>query len=101
MTNQIDDDDDGDDDDFYDMLGEDQWEDNQEFIKLREVMPHGWVMVKVINFTFRSVKEMETWLKTECRSKYEKVGFRSHCAYNVAVQFEDVVDATMFKLRWR
>lgn len=99
MTNQTDYDDD---DEYpYDMLGEDQWEDNQDFIKLRDAMPNDWVMVKVINFTFRSMKEMENWLKAECRSKYSTVGFRSHCAYNVAVQFEDTVDATMFKLRWR
>ena len=105
MTHQInpsvDDDEDDDHEEFHEMLGEEAWEDNPAAQKLYEAMPKGWIMVKVVNFTFRTMSEMETWLKDNCRAKYEKVGFRSYCAYNVAVQFEDLVDATMFKLRWR
>lgn len=107
VSNQItlvEDEDDEDDDyagDDYDLLGEDEWEDNPAAQKLYAEMPKGWVMVKCVNFTFRSMKEMETWLKAECRARFKQVGFRSGCSYNVAVQFEDIVDATMFKLRWR
>jgi len=106
MTNLIDDDDldDEDEEEFNDggdLLGEEEWEDNPAAQKLYAAMPKGWVMVKCVNFSFRSMSEMESWLKAECRAKYEKVGFRSGCSYNVAVQFEDIVDATMFKLRWR
>jgi hypothetical protein len=102
-ADDLEDEDDEDDfaDDYGDLLGEDEWEDNPAAAKLYGAMPKGWVMVKVVNFTFRSMSEMESWLKKECRAKYEKVGFRSGCSYNVAVQFEDIVDATMFKLRWR
>jgi hypothetical protein len=109
MTNQTDDLDDEDEDDDYDdfadiygeLLGEEQWEDFPAAKKLYDAMPKGWTMVKVINFTFRTTSEMETWLKDNCRAQFEKVGFRSGCSYNVAVQFEDPVDAIMFKLRWR
>jgi len=108
MTNQIDDDlddEDEDEDEFYDdygdLLGEDEWEDNPAAKKLYAEMPKGWTMVKVVNFTFRTTNQMEDWLKAECRAQFKKVGFRSCCSYNVAVQFEDPVDAVMFKLRWR
>ncbi len=105
MTNQTDDDLDDEDDDYWDndegdLLGIDEWEDNPAAQKLYREMPKGWHMVKVVNFTFRSMKEMEDWLKQECTAKYKQVGFRSGCSYNVAVQFQSVVDATMFKLRW-
>jgi hypothetical protein len=105
LTTQVDLDDEDDDDDFEDaygdMLGEEQWEDNPAAQKLYAAMPKGWVMVKCVNFTFRSMGEMERWLKAECRSDYKQVGFKTGCSYNVAVQFKDIVDATMFKLRWR
>ena len=104
MNTQPEIDDDEDEDEEYfdpDMLGEDEWEDHPGAQALYRSMPKGWVMVKVVNFSFRSLNEMDGWLKAECRAKYKRVGFPSHCAYNVAVQFEDIVDATMFKLRWR
>lgn len=104
MTHDIDVEDDDDDDDYFDdgdLLGEDQWEDNPGYLALKAAMPTGWSMVKVVNFTHRSMKEIEEWLIKECRASYEKVGFRSSCSYNVAVQFEDSVDAMMFKMRWR
>lgn len=109
MTSQTDDldldDEDEDDDDYYDdygdLLGEEQWEDHPAAMKLYAEMPKGWLMVKVVNFTHTSMKEIDTWLKDECRATFKKVGFYSGCSYNVAVQFEDAVDATMFKLRWR
>lgn len=104
MTNQIDDEDDFDDDDnldYYDMLGEDDWEDKPGYIALKDAMPSGWTMVKVVNFTTNKLSDIEAWLVKECRGAYERVGFRSHCSYNVAVQFEDGVDAVMFKMRWR
>jgi hypothetical protein len=100
-------DEDDDDDDYEDysdngeFLSEDEWEDNPHARKLYDAMPKGWAMVKVVNFTHRTTSEMEEWLKTNCRADYERVGFRSGCSYNVAVQFEDTVDAIMFKLRWR
>jgi hypothetical protein len=88
-------------DTYGDLLGEDEWEDNPAAKKLYDAMPKGWTMVKVVNFTFRTTSQMEAWLTQNCRAKYERVGFRSGCSYNVAVQFEDAVDAIMFKLRWR
>jgi hypothetical protein len=87
--------------DDVDILGEDEWEDHPEAKKLYKAMPKGWIMVKVVNWNIRSMAEMEKWLVDNCRDKFKKVGFSSGCAYNVAVQFADVVDATMFKLRWR
>lgn len=108
MTDPIDLDDEDDEDDYIEddldylqMLGDEEWEDRPGYIALKEAMPSGWTMVKVINFTTRSLSEIEGWLAKECRGAYERVGFRSHCAYNVAVQFEDGVDAVMFKMRWR
>lgn len=105
MNNQIDDLDDEDEDEDYfddggDLLGIDEWEDNPAAQKLYREMPKGWHMVKVVNFGFRTISEMENWLKAECTAPYKQVGFRSGCSYNVAVQFESIVDATMFKLRW-
>lgn len=87
--------------DYGDLLGEEQWEDHPAARKLYDAMPKGWLMVKVVDWNIRSMSEMEQWLKDNCRANFSKVGFRSGCSYNVAVQFEDVVDATMFKLRWR
>lgn len=107
MTTPIDLDDEDDEDlydddlDYLEMIGEEEWEDRPAYIALKEAMPKGWTMVKVINFTTRSLTEIEAWLAKECRGAYERVGFRSGCAYNVAVQFEDGVDAVMFKMRWR
>ncbi len=97
-----DEDEDGDLVDYYgDLLSADQWEDHPAAKKLYDEMPKGWLMVKVIDFTARSFSEIETWLKENCRAQFKKVGFKSGCSYNVAVQFEDTVDAIMFKLRWR
>lgn len=103
MTNQIDDDDDDYDydDDYGDLLSEDEWDNSPAAQKIIAAMPKGWVMVKAVNFTNRSLQGMDDWLKANCRGQYEKVGFVSGCSTNVAVQFEDYVDATMFKLRWR
>lgn len=108
MTNQteIEDDEDDFDDyddnlDYYDMLGEDDWEDKPGYQALKAAMPKGWSMVKVVNFTTNKLSEIEAWLAQECRAAYKRVGFRSGCSYNVAVQFEDGVDAIMFKMRWR
>jgi hypothetical protein len=109
MTNQADDLDDEEEEydepfgenDYGDLIGEDEWEDSAGAKKLKAALPKGWTLVKCVNFTFRTMGEMETWLKDNCRAKYERVGFRSGCSYNVAVQFEDYVDAVMFKLRWR
>lgn len=106
MTDQTDDDDleDEDEDDDYDygdLLGEDEWEDHPAAKKLYADMPKGWVMVKVVDWNIHRMSSVENWLKDNCRAQFAKVGFRSGCSYNVAVQFEDVVDATMFKLRWR
>ena len=102
--NQIEEDEDDidDDDDYidYDMLTTDQWEDQPAYQKIKKEMPKGWVIVKVVNFGFRSLDQMKTWLKDNCKSKYKQVGFHSGCSYNVGVQFEDSVDAIMFKLRW-
>lgn len=95
--------DDYDDEDLLDwdyLLTSDQWEDNAEYIKIKNEMPTGWHVVKVINFTARSIQQIEDWLNDNCTKKYKRVGFRSYCAYNVAVQFESAVDAIMFKMRW-
>lgn len=101
QTDDLEDDDDDLYDDYGDLLGEEQWEDHPEAKKLYKAMPKGWTMVKVVDFTFRTTSEMETWMKDNCRAEYKRVGFRSGCSYNVAVQFKDPVDAVMFKLRWR
>ena len=82
-------------------LGEDEWEDHPAAKRLKDEMPAGWHMVKVVNFTAISMQQIEDWLKANARSSYKIVGFRSYCAYNNAIQFADIVDAMMFKLRWR
>ena len=111
MTDQttledIEDDDDLDDDDYIDdeeteLMTDDSWEDHPGFIELKAKMPRGWHIVKIINYTYAMIQEIDQWLKDECRAKYKRVGFSSGCSTKVAVQFEDLVDATMFKLRWR
>lgn len=107
-TNQIEDDeldDEYDDEDDYgdygDLLSEDQWDNSPKAQALIAAMPKGWVMVKAVNFTYGSLSQMDAWLKQNSKGHYKRVGFSSGCSTNVGVQFENYVDAVMFKLRWR
>ena len=88
-------------DDESELMTDDSWEDHPGFIALKAKMPAGWHIVKIINYTYALLQEIDQWLKNECRAKYKRVGFSSGCSTKVAVEFEDLVDATMFKLRWR
>lgn len=109
--NQIDEDNIDDDDDFdayddeddydYELLNEDEWEDHPGYQRIKAAMPPGWYIVKLINFSWRDMAEMDQWCADNCRAAYKRVGFTSGCSTKVAVQFEDLVDATYFKLRWR
>lgn len=96
-----DDDWDLDEDEYPDFLHENAWEDHPAYLKIIADMPKGWNIVKVVNFTNMSISQMENWLKTRCEGKYKQVGFKSGCSYMVAVEFEMIEDAVMFKMRWK
>jgi hypothetical protein len=106
MTNQIvedidDDDEEYDEEDDYEIyMGHDNWEDQPGYQLLLAAMPKGWHMVKVVRFNFGSLTNLEEWLSSECIGRYKRVGFTSGCSTKVAIQFENHVDASFFRLRW-
>lgn len=102
---QIDDDDD-DDDELYDpedFLGDEDWEDpvGMERIKAARQIPETWHLVKVVNFDWRMLDEIDEWCQEHCRGEYKRIGWSSDCSTKVAVCFVDHLDAIYFKLRWR
>jgi len=102
ILEEDDEDEDYEDEDYpYGLLREDLWEDQPGYQKILAKLPKGWLIVKLINFNWRDMSEMRQWCKDNCRASYKEVGFTSGCSTKVAVQFEDLVDATYFKLRWR
>lgn len=102
MINEIDIEEDDDEDLEYDELGdyEAEWEDEKRHQELLAKMPNGWYMIKVINFNAKKLNDIDEWMKENCHGKYERVGFRSNCAYSVGVQFENAKDAVLFRLMW-
>jgi hypothetical protein len=63
-------------------------------------MPSGWIMTKVTNFNSQKLRDIDEWCKLNCKAEWKKIGRTSNCAYSVAMQFADAMDAVYFKLRW-
>jgi hypothetical protein len=84
---------------YLDFVGDDVWEDNPAIIKVRNRLP-GWHIVKVVNFTESTLRDVRSWCEDTCCDAYEEVGFYSGCSYTVGVAFSGHTDAVMFKLIW-
>ncbi len=81
------------------LISDQKWEDLIAFngIRARYSYPH---ILKVINYTPRSLQEQEEWLAENCREKWERIGWSSGCSYTVALGFKNHIDAVMYRLRW-
>lgn len=89
------------DDDFDDFLEDDEeWEDQSTYDKLVKEMPSGWQMVKVIQYTAKTLIDVREWCEENCQGRYKEVNWSGYCSYSTAVQFEFDMDTVLFKLRW-
>lgn len=104
IENEIDDEIDEDEDNFdsYDLIlgEEDQWEDSVAYKELKDNMKDGWYMFKVTNYDRKKLENIEQWCRDNCNHEFRKVGWRSGCAYMVAMQFSDSHDAVLYRLMW-
>ena len=92
---------DDDDDDYDDLLGEeDQWEDSVAYKEIKNNMPDGWYMFKIINYNQKKLQDIETWCNENCNGEFRKIGWRTGCAYMVAMQFSNSYDAVLYRLMW-
>jgi hypothetical protein len=89
-----------DENDLGDLLTNDDWEDTKVYAEIRAAMPSGWIMTKVTNFNSQKLRDIDEWCKLNCKAEWKKIGRTSNCAYSVAMQFADAMDAVYFKLRW-
>ena len=85
-------------DDYDELVGTDEWEDQEAYSEIMERMPNGWYMIKVSNFNSKKLQEIDEWCSENCRAEYKRIGWSSGCAYTVAVQFSESCDAVYFRL---
>jgi hypothetical protein len=86
-------------DNDYDLLGEEEWEDEVAVDKIKAKHP-GWYLVKALDFSYRDMEDMEQWCVDNCFEEYELVGWNSGCSYVVGVIFKAQTDAVLFKLQY-
>lgn len=88
------------------FLGSETWEDTEGYkqIAVKQGIPDSWFVMKVVNFSWtgdRTLKAIEAWLEENCKGQFKRFGWTSNCSTKVGVAFENMLDATYFKLRWR
>jgi hypothetical protein len=85
------------------FVGVDVFEDQKGMAEIlkRTGLPADWIVVKVVNFTDKSLKEQAKWLEENCEGAYRRVNWTESCATKLAVGFELGDDAVLYRLRWR
>lgn len=82
------------------FVEEDEWEDYQTIDDIRAKFPSDWHLVKIVNFSERTLRAAKEWCIEHCCDSYEQVGWGSDCSYTVGMMFEGLTDAVSFKLVW-
>lgn len=79
---------------------DDDWEDNKAYADILKELPEGWTLVKVLNYTHRTLEEIREWCQDNCQGLYREVNWSGYCSYSTGMMFEKDMDTILFKLRW-
>lgn len=83
-----------------DLLSDDDWEDREAIEQIKRRMPAGWHLIKVVNFNYRTLSEIDDWCRQYSTGDFKRVGWNSGCSYTVGVMFAEDCDAVYFSFRW-